>query len=143
MFDKDKTRYNLRNFIKLLLKFKGFLDLIYQVEVDELGINALVQNIHLLSDCDEFGGDFPWHNQMIVRQCAKLRRLLKSASAEQKIDLVIGLFHIPGSAVRALLHACLNGISSETFLVVVMKQLMNKQYCQDLANNVPTFLSEG
>ena len=113
------------------------------MEVDELGINALVQNIHFLSDCADFEIEFPWHNRMIQRQCAKLKMLVKIISIQKRMDLVIGLFHIPGSAVRAIIYACLKDIKSETFLMYVMKQAMKKEYCQVLATNVTTFLTEG
>ena len=115
------------------------------MEVDELGINELVQNIHFLSDYGDFEAfpwEFPWHNKMIFLQCEKIKKLVNDVSVEKRIDLVIGLFHIPGYPVRAVIRDCVKNINKETFLVGVMNKQMDEQYCRALTVNETTFLSE-
>ena len=79
---------------------------------------------------------------MIFLQCEKVKKLVNDVSVEKKIDIIIGLFHIPGYPVRDVIRDCLKDINQETFLAGVMKKQMDVQYCKALTVNNTTFLSE-
>ena len=108
-----------------------------------LGVNALVQNIDLLSDGGHYDHDkFPWHAQMIDQQCKKLESFIGSLSLEKCIDLIIGLARIPVEPVNRLINICLEIVSIGSFSERALKLYFDTEYCETLAKHGPNFLTE-
>jgi len=130
------------------------IDQMYQVFVDGLGVNGLVQNINIIADCGHYDlKSYPWHTRMIDMQCEKLIKLVPSLSITKRIDLVIGLARMPEAKrveeivdddgkkinkissapiaeVMKVVNVCLEGVSEEQFSFRYCKLCFDNDFCE-------------
>ena len=130
------------------------IDQMYQVWVDDLGVNGLVQNINIIADCGHYDLKYyPWHTRMIDMQCEKLIKLVPSLSMTNRIDLVIGLARMPEakcveeivdddgknikkissepiSEIMKVVNLCMEGISAEQFSLRYCKLCFDNDFCE-------------
>ena len=115
----------------------------YQVNVDRLEINGLVQNIDILSECGHYHHTkFPWHAKMVDLQCKKLETRICSLSVKENSYLIIGLARIPIDPVIRIINECLDKISIEQFCFQVFQLCLDEEYCTELAETGPYFLDD-
>ena len=114
----------------------------YQVSIGELGPNALVQNIDILSDCGHYDRDqFPWHYNMVNLQCQKLKEILeaedidKTLPIKKRVDLIIGLSRVPVTPVSEVLIKCMDSMPAEKISYYALKMVSDLEYCQKVAQS--------
>ena len=115
----------------------------YCVHVNELGANELIQNIALLTESGHYDHDkFPWHAKMADMQCDKLEEMIDEMGTEKRIHLIIALARIPIEPATRLTDICFNSVSTEQFGIRVFQMCLDEDYCNDMANKGPTFMTE-
>jgi len=129
---KAKLQQRTENIIKLDFTIypaqavKSFVDLIYQVNVEPLSINGLLQNIHILSDSGhDDHAQFPWHARMISLQSDKLKPMVEKLSLIDMVDFILGASRIQAKPLMAIINSCLGKKTRCYILRIIIRHWAN------------------
>ena len=107
----------------------------YQVSEEELGPNALVQNIDILGDCGNYDHDkFPWHANMADLQCRKLLQCIGEIPMKKRFELIIGLSRVPVGRVADITAVCVKTMTPESLAYFAFEMSNNPEYSEKIAD---------
>ena len=94
--------------------------MVYQVNAETLGVNALLQMIDILYDGGLYDSkNYPWHTDMIDMLCKELEEILEDAPKKKITDVILGISRIPIEPVLHLINQLIQDISEDEFLMIV------------------------
>ena len=112
------------------------MDQMFQVSIDELGPNGLVQNIDILGDCGHYDPEkFPWHTNMVDLQCKKIKEIVETLTIKKRVDLIIGLSRVPVTPVSEVLIKYMDSMPAEKITYYALRMVCNLEYCQNIAQS--------
>ena len=101
--------------------------MLYQVNLEPLGINGAIQIIDLLNDSGHYDALYEWHMTNIDQLCVHLKMLMKDARKKKLVDVIIGLSHIKIDPVKLVINDCLNRLTYGEFKAHVGAILVDRR----------------
>jgi len=103
-----------------------------------------MQIIDLLNDCGLYDAEkYPWHAQMIDRQCSKLSSLcLNGLQKKKMVDIIIGLSRIPISPIKKIINQLLENFSQDEFSMFLGALFIETKMFENILESNPTYIRE-
>jgi len=103
-----------------------------------------MQIIDLLNDCGLYDAEkYPWHAQMIDRQCSKLSLLCLSGLHKRNVgDIIIGLSRIPISPVKHIINQLLENFSQDEFSMFLGALFIETKMFESILTSNPIYIRE-
>ena len=103
-----------------------------------------MQIIDLLNDCGLYDAQkYPWHAQMIDRQCSKLGSLcLSGLEKKNMVDIIIGLSRIPISPIKQIINQLLENFTKDEFTMFLGALFIETKIFENILTSNPTYIRE-
>lgn len=135
----EKVQIEYKNYSKKIVKL--FMDMIYNVNTIELGINDLLQLVEIVLGEDHFGEGYRWHTKTLHELTEKLENLSQTLDNEARVSLSMALARFQVAPVTEFAAKLMKDISRAEIKQTLAEIMLNTKMGSSLVSLGKEFIT--